>query len=65
MHRGSDIRALIRRIERAGGTVTTTNKGHLRVVGPLGVAFVNSLLPNPRERHNAITDIRKYAGLEV
>lgn len=63
--RGAATRELIDKIEAAGGRVTFTKRGHLRVTGPVGVAFVSSAWANQRDLQNAVADIARYAGLAI
>lgn len=58
-------RVFIRAIRDAGGVITVTARGHLRVVGPLGVALVGQHLDDARALRNAVGDIRRYAGLAI
>ena len=62
---GKHARELARRIRAAGGSVTLTANGHLRVQGPRGVAVVSSSASDPRNLVKALSTIRRYAGLEV
>jgi hypothetical protein len=40
--RSKEAREIARAVERAGGTVTRTGQGHMKVTGPRGVAFIPS-----------------------
>lgn len=62
--RRKEAMAIIKAVEAAGGSVTLTAKGHLRVTGPLGLAIVASDPANNSMRQS-IETIRKYAGLTI
>jgi hypothetical protein len=62
---GKHARELARRIEDAGGSVSLTANGHLRVKGPMGIAVVSSSASDPRNLVKALATIRRYAGLAV
>jgi hypothetical protein len=63
--RSKETRALVREVTRAGGVVARTARGHLKVTGPAGVAFVGSPATGQSAgtRANALADIRREAGL--
>lgn len=64
--RSKESQRLIAAIEDAGGRVSVTARGHFRVVGPRGVAFVGSAPPrHGQARANLLGDLRRYAGLDV
>lgn len=64
-HRPKDTRGLIRAITDAGGTVTTTSRGHLRITGPHGVIVVGRVQQGRgRGRANIRAELRR-AGLPV
>jgi hypothetical protein len=56
---------IARAVRAAGGTVELTARGHLKVTGPCGVAFVGVHGSSWRNERNARTLIRRAAGLEV
>lgn len=62
--RTKDGLAVIKAVERAGGSVIITSKGHLRVTGPTGIAIVASA-PANNSMQETVQTIRKYAGLEI
>lgn len=65
-HRGKHARRLVAAIEAAGGTVTTTARGHLMVRGPNGTALLSSKpTGRGRSKDNLHADLRRYAGIDV
>lgn len=64
-YRTKECRAFARAIEKAGGEVRLTRRGHLRVRGPKGVTIVSSELRAPREQSNAIADLARYSGIRI
>lgn len=66
MARTAATKSLIREIVKCGGAVTVTKRGHLKVSGPLGIAFVSSALSSTsRTSANVCANIRRYAGLNI
>jgi hypothetical protein len=64
--RSKETRKLITAIEQAGGSVTVTARGHLKVLGPGGLAIVGSASPTGRhDRENTLTTLRRHAGLDI
>lgn len=59
------VRAITRAVRDAGGTVTVTARGHLRVTGPKGIAIIAHRGNSWRVLKDATTDLRTYAGLDV
>lgn len=58
-------RKLARAVISAGGTVELTAKGHMRIIGPGGIAIVGAHTTSWRAEKNAVATIRKHAGLEI
>ncbi len=65
MSRSKYVAEMAEAVERVGGSLQVTAKGHLRVTGPLGVAFVGSAPKRGAALRKAVADIRRYAGLEL
>lgn len=63
--RGKHARNLSKAVIAAGGAVTLTAGGHLRVTGPLGVAVVGSCHQGFHSLKNAVSQIRRSTGLHV
>jgi len=63
--RCKESRALSRAVHSAGGTITRTASGHLRVMGPGGHAVICSAFGSRRSVANAVSAIRLYAGLDL
>jgi hypothetical protein len=64
--RSKETRELVSAIERAGGCVVITARGHLKVTGPAGLAIVGSAKPTgQRCRANMLAALRRHAGLDV
>lgn len=63
----SKVNELISAIEAAGGTVSTTTKGHLKVMGPKGIAIIGRPGRDPHQRtlQNELTRLRNNAGLNI
>lgn len=53
-------RTLLRRLDKAGYTVSVRNGGHLRVECPDGVVFCSATLSDHRGIKNVIRDLRRY-----
>lgn len=64
---GKTNRRLLAAIEAAGGQlVRVTDKGHLQVRGPQGVAVVGGHeITSTRDRLNTTKCLSRYAGLQV
>lgn len=62
--RAKQARELCRAVKAAGGSTERTQEGHLRVTGPAGSAVVGADLYG-RALHNARTQIRALAGLDI
>lgn len=52
-------RALMRAIERAGGTITLRRSNHYRIDGPGGCYFTGSTPSDHRARKNLLAGLRK------
>jgi hypothetical protein len=65
--RSPQAREIAKRVTRAGGTVERTAKGHLKVTGPAGIAFVASDPPSGmqggRAWLNTLATIERETGL--
>jgi len=62
--RTKETRAIYRAVQEAGGTVEVTGKGHLKITGPLGVAYVASDPANNSMR-TTLREIERRAGLKL
>lgn len=60
-------RELLAAIEAAGGRVSFTAKGHIRVVGPAGICVTGLPHKNDDWRvvQNRRSSLRRYAGIEL
>jgi hypothetical protein len=56
---------LITRIVKAGGTVEITAEGHLKVLGPLGIAYIGTQTSGRRRHDDGLKDLHRYAGIEI
>jgi cold shock CspA family protein len=67
--RSKEAREIASVVERAGGTVELTGKGHLRVAGPAGIAIVASAPDTGHQGGRALantwTTIERETGLAV
>lgn len=64
--RSKEAREITAAVEKAGGTVTVTEQGHLRVSGPQGDAIVGSASNSGKHsRANTRATIRRETGLLV
>lgn len=59
------MRILTRAIKEAGGEVSWTTKGHLRVKGPTGLAFLQSDLRGPNAVRGVLAELRLRAGIDL
>lgn len=55
---------VIKAVQRAGGEVTITSKGHLRVVGPKGITIISSDPANNSMRQT-VQCIKRHSGLTI
>lgn len=62
--RSKEARQIERAVVKAGGTVERTGKGHLKITGPNGVAFVASD-PGSNAMRTTLRTIERQAGLEL
>lgn len=62
--RSKEARAIEREVERAGGTVERTGKGHLKIRGPAGVAIVASD-PGSNAMRTTLRTINRETGLNI
>lgn len=63
--RNKFAREIIEVVTAAGGTVTVTAKGHLKITGPVGTAVVSYSGNSRRRARDTMALIRKHAGLDV
>lgn len=62
--RTKEGKEVVKRVEAAGGAVERTGKGHLKIIGPKGVAFVGSD-PGSNRMEKTYETIRNETGLDV
>lgn len=62
-------REIAKRVRAAGGEITLTRGGHLKVTGPQGTAIVSSAPPVSRAGGRALANtwrtIERYTGLKM
>lgn len=63
--RVDDIDGLLREAVARGAEITSTSEGHYKIKGPDGTAVVSPKWGGPRDRLNSISDVRRYAGIDV
>lgn len=64
-YRSKHARDICKAVRAAGGTVAVTANGHLLVRGPGGLATVGSSGDSWRATANAVSTIKRCAGLDV
>jgi hypothetical protein len=62
--RTKEARAIEAAVIAAGGTIERTGNGHLKITGPLGVAFTTSD-PGNNSMRTALRTIERYSGLTL
>lgn len=62
--RTKEARAIEAAVLEAGGTIERTGNGHLKITGPLGVAFTTSD-PGNNAMRTALRTIERYSGLKL
>jgi hypothetical protein len=62
--RSKEARNIVRAVAKAGGTWERTGKGHLRIQGPKGIAFIASD-PGSNRLATAIETVESQTGLKL
>lgn len=62
--RSKEARIIAAAVVAAGGEITRTGQGHLRITGPTGVAFVSSA-PGSNRMGAVVRTIEQHAGLKI
>jgi hypothetical protein len=60
-----EVEEIVRAVRRAGGEVTLTRNGHVRISGPAGVTVIPGTPGGNRSRRNALAKIRSMAGIDL
>lgn len=61
----TDCDGLLREARRRGAEIEKTTNGHYKIIGPAGMAVISPKWGDPRDRHNAVADVRRHAGIDV
>lgn len=62
--RSKEAREIAKAVKKAGGEVERTGQGHMKVTGPIGVAFIPSE-PGSNRLAQAYETIERCTGLAV